>query len=289
MVTITLYTRQQKRHWCIEQSFGLCGRGRGWDDLGEWHWNMYNVIYGKSRQSRFDARYWMLEAGAPGQPRGTAWGRRREEGSAGGTHVYLWRIHFDIWQNQYNIVKLKNKIKLKKEIGWLKSGIWKKGSWPLQMGNMRSGIRWACMEWGRTIRFWWLLEVIKWEVRKLDEMNIWGWSSWYTNLNCRLKFWLDCYRVKGYSFFLIKNKIVFSHSWVLCCCKTIWFIPFFSQIPHVSAVTWYLSFSVWLPSLCIISGSAHVAAYGSISFLSYDWGICYVCIVSHHGFLWMYA
>ena len=27
------------------------------------------------------------------------------------THVYLWRIHFDIWQNQYNIVKFKNKIK----------------------------------------------------------------------------------------------------------------------------------------------------------------------------------
>ena len=33
-----------KRHRCIEQSFGLCGRGRGWDDLGEWHWNMYNII-----------------------------------------------------------------------------------------------------------------------------------------------------------------------------------------------------------------------------------------------------
>ena len=29
MVTLTLYTRQQKRHRCIEQSFGLCGRGRG--------------------------------------------------------------------------------------------------------------------------------------------------------------------------------------------------------------------------------------------------------------------
>ena len=25
------------------------------------------------------------------------------------THVNLWRIHLDIWQNQYNIVKLKNK------------------------------------------------------------------------------------------------------------------------------------------------------------------------------------
>ena len=35
MVTITLYARQQKRHRCIEQSYGLCGRGRLWDDLGE--------------------------------------------------------------------------------------------------------------------------------------------------------------------------------------------------------------------------------------------------------------
>ena len=114
MVTITLYTRQQKRHWCIEQSFGLCGRGRGWDDLGEWRWNMYNIIYEASRQSRFDARYWMLGAGALGWPRGMVWGGRKEEGSGWGTHIYLWRIHFDIWQNQYNIVKL-NKIKLKKK------------------------------------------------------------------------------------------------------------------------------------------------------------------------------
>ena len=29
MVMITLYARQQKRHRWIEQSFGLCGRGRG--------------------------------------------------------------------------------------------------------------------------------------------------------------------------------------------------------------------------------------------------------------------
>ena len=29
MVTITLYVRQQKRHRCTEQSFGLCGRGQG--------------------------------------------------------------------------------------------------------------------------------------------------------------------------------------------------------------------------------------------------------------------
>ena len=33
MVMMTLYARQQKRHRCIDQSFGLCGRRRGWDDL----------------------------------------------------------------------------------------------------------------------------------------------------------------------------------------------------------------------------------------------------------------
>jgi len=58
-------------------------------------------------------RYWMLGAGALGRPRGMVWGGRREEGSGRGTHVYLWLIHLDIWQNQYNIVKL-NKIKFKK-------------------------------------------------------------------------------------------------------------------------------------------------------------------------------
>ena len=85
-----------KRHWCIEQSFGLCGRGRGWDDFGEWHWNMYNIIHEMSRLSRFNAPYWMLGAGALGWPRGMVWGGRREEGSGWGTHVYLWQIHFDI-------------------------------------------------------------------------------------------------------------------------------------------------------------------------------------------------
>ena len=49
-----------------------------------------------------------------GRPREMVRGGRREEGSGWGTCVYLWRIHVDIWQNQYNIVKLKNKKKLKK-------------------------------------------------------------------------------------------------------------------------------------------------------------------------------
>ena len=76
---------------------------------------MYNIMYETSCQSRFDAQYWMLGAGALGRPRGMVWGGRREEGSGWGTHVYLWRIHFDIWQNKYNTVKFKNKIKKKKK------------------------------------------------------------------------------------------------------------------------------------------------------------------------------
>ena len=35
MLMITLYARQQKRHRCIKQSFGLCGRRWGLDDLRE--------------------------------------------------------------------------------------------------------------------------------------------------------------------------------------------------------------------------------------------------------------
>ena len=72
-------------------------------------------MYETSRQSRFDARHWILGAGALGRPRGMVWGGRKEEGSGCGTHVYLWWIHLDIWQNQYNTVTFKNKKKRKRK------------------------------------------------------------------------------------------------------------------------------------------------------------------------------
>ena len=59
----------------------------------------HNIMYETSHQSRFDAQYWMLGAGALGRPRGMVWGGRKEEGSGWGTYVYLWRVHFNIWQN----------------------------------------------------------------------------------------------------------------------------------------------------------------------------------------------
>ena len=55
MVTINLYSRQQKRQRCKEQSFGLYERRRGWDDLREQHQNMYIIKCETDRQSRLDA------------------------------------------------------------------------------------------------------------------------------------------------------------------------------------------------------------------------------------------
>ena len=63
-----------------------------------------------NHQSRFNAGYGMLGAGALGWPRGMVWEGRWEGGSGWGTRVHPWWIHVDVWQNQYNIVKL-NKIK----------------------------------------------------------------------------------------------------------------------------------------------------------------------------------
>ena len=73
-------------------SIAVCIMHQTWtgDSFHIWYYTCFNAILGR--------------------PRGI-WGGRREEGSGWGTHVYLWRIHFNTWQNQYNIVKLKKKRK----------------------------------------------------------------------------------------------------------------------------------------------------------------------------------
>ena len=52
-----------------------------------------------------DTGYGMLGAGALGWPRERIWGERWEGGSGLGTHVHPWRIHANVWRNQYRIVK----------------------------------------------------------------------------------------------------------------------------------------------------------------------------------------
>ena len=65
----------------------------------------YN-IYEMNRQSRFDAWYWMLGAGALGRPRGMVQGGRWEGDSGWGTHVYPWLIHVNVWQKSPQYCKV---------------------------------------------------------------------------------------------------------------------------------------------------------------------------------------
>ena len=61
MITITLYEKQKKRHRCTEQTFGLCGRRRGWDVLREQHQNMYII-----KDEQITSPGWMHETSAQG-------------------------------------------------------------------------------------------------------------------------------------------------------------------------------------------------------------------------------
>ena len=61
MVTITLYTKQKKRHRCTEQTFGLYGRSRGWDDLRN---SIETCIL--SRVKQITSPGWMHETSAQG-------------------------------------------------------------------------------------------------------------------------------------------------------------------------------------------------------------------------------
>ena len=118
MVTITLYARQQKRHRCVEQSFGLCGRRRGWDDLQD-STEICILSYTETdHQSRFDAWGRVLRAGTLGWPWGMGWGGRWERGSGWGTYVHPWLIHVNLWQKppQYcKVISLQLKKKRKEK------------------------------------------------------------------------------------------------------------------------------------------------------------------------------
>ena len=108
MITMTLYMRQQKRHKYKEQIFGLCGRGWGWDDLGEWHWNMYIIICETNRQSRFDAWDRVLRAGVLGWPWRMRWGGRWERGS-GWEHMYTHGWFMSTYGETSNVINLQLK------------------------------------------------------------------------------------------------------------------------------------------------------------------------------------
>ena len=94
MATMTLYARQQKRHRCKEQTFGLFGRRRGWDDLRE---GIETCILSYVKQITTPGS--MHETGCSGlvhwdDPEG--WDGEGESGW--GTHVHPWLIHVNVMQ-----------------------------------------------------------------------------------------------------------------------------------------------------------------------------------------------
>ena len=99
MVTITLYAKQKKRHRCTEQTFGLCGRRRGWDVLREQHET--SIL---SRVKQITSPGWMHETSAQGWCTGKT--QRREGRSGWGTHVNPWLIHVNVWQKPLQYCKV---------------------------------------------------------------------------------------------------------------------------------------------------------------------------------------
>ena len=126
MVMITLYAKQKKRQRCTEQTFGLCGRRRGWDVSREQHvyylgWNRSPAQVGCMRQ--------VLGPGALGRPRGIGWRGRWEGGSGWGTHVNPWLIHVSVWQKPLQCCKVIS-LQLIKINGKLKKRMHNVGNFP---------------------------------------------------------------------------------------------------------------------------------------------------------------
>ena len=90
MVPTILHAGEQRKHRCKEQTFGLRGRRRGWDDLREKHWDTYIAIGKIDDQCEFDVWCRAPKASALWQPRGTGWGGRWEEGTGWRGHKFTY-------------------------------------------------------------------------------------------------------------------------------------------------------------------------------------------------------
>ena len=114
MVMITLYARQQETQMYKIVFWTLWEKGRA-----GWYGRMAlkHVNYHMWNKSPVQVRcmiqgFWGWCTGMTQEIGG---GGRWEGDSGWGTRVHPWRIHVDAWQNQYNFVKFKNKIKFKKK------------------------------------------------------------------------------------------------------------------------------------------------------------------------------
>ena len=99
---------RKKRHRCTEQTFGLCGRRRGWDVLREQHQNMY-ILYVK----RITSPGWMHETSAQGWCTGKTqrdWVEREVRGGIGMGNTCKSMAdscqHVNVWQKPLQYCKV---------------------------------------------------------------------------------------------------------------------------------------------------------------------------------------
>ena len=93
----------------------------------------------------------MLGAGAWGWSREMVWGGRWEGGSGLGTHVHLWLIHVNVWQNQHSIVK-QNKVKMKIKKNSMQKKPEPRNWWNSLIANSHS--HWLCFYIVQNQNFW---------------------------------------------------------------------------------------------------------------------------------------
>ena len=101
----TLYARQQKRHRCKEQTFGLWEKARvGWFERTA----LKHVYYHTWNRSPVQVR--CMRQGTPGWCTGMTLrdgvGKEVERGSGWGTHVHPWLIHVNVWQKPLQYCKV---------------------------------------------------------------------------------------------------------------------------------------------------------------------------------------
>ena len=114
MVTMTLHVRQQKRHRCKEQTFGLCGEKARvqWFErivLKHVYYHMWNRSPVQVRCIRQGAQGW-----CSGMTLRDRMGREVGGGSGWGTHAHPWLIHVNVWQKPPQYCKVIN-LQLKKK------------------------------------------------------------------------------------------------------------------------------------------------------------------------------
>ena len=97
MVMITLYAKQKKRHRCTEQTFGLCGRRRGWVGCFERTACILSIV--KQITSPGGMHETIAWTWCTGKTQRNRVEREVGGGSEWGIHVTPWLIHVNVWQN----------------------------------------------------------------------------------------------------------------------------------------------------------------------------------------------